>query len=348
MTLHLEGGLARGTLAIDMDLAVGRETVALVGPNGAGKSTTLKLIAGLLRLDRGSLRCDDDVWDDGAGRFTVSEDRRVAWLPQDPLLFPHLDVLSNVAFGPRSRGASRTDASQLAAAMLERLDLGRFAARKPETLSGGEARKVAIARALVTRPRVLLLDEPFAGIDVSAAVDLRKELASCFSDFDGPVILVTHAAVDAFMLADRIAVVECGRRVQIGTAEALGAAPATRYVADLVGLNFLRGRVHDGLLTLDDGGTLVVAHPVEGPVTATIHPRAVSLHLSRPDGSPRNVWSTTVTSVEPSPGSARVRVEGPIPLVAEITHATVRTLSLRPGSAVFVAVKATEITLTPV
>ena len=122
MTLHLEGGLARGTLAIDMDLAVGRETVALVGPNGAGKSTTLKLIAGLLRLDRGSLRCDDDDWDDGAGRFTVSEDRRVAWLPQDPLLFPHLDVLSNVAFGPRSRGASRTDASQLAAAMLERLD----------------------------------------------------------------------------------------------------------------------------------------------------------------------------------------------------------------------------------
>jgi len=346
--LRLVGGLSRGSLAVDMELDVGRETVAVVGPNGAGKSTTLKLIAGLLKLDRGSLRYDDDVWDDGADRFTASEDRRVAWLPQEPLLFPHLDVLSNVAFGPRSRGASRTDASHLAAAMLERLDLGRFAARKPGTLSGGEARKVAIARALVTRPRVLLLDEPFAGIDVSAAADLRKELASCFAAFDGPAILVTHAAVDAFMLADRIAVIEGGRRVQIGTAQALGAAPATRYVADLVGLNFLRGVANDGVLSLDGGGTLVVAHPMEGPVTATVHPRAVSLHRTRPDGSPRNVWSATVASVEPSPGSARVRVAGPIPLVAEITDASVRTLGLRAGVEVFVAVKATEITLTSV
>jgi molybdate transport system ATP-binding protein len=174
--------------------------------------------------------------------------------------------------------------------MLDRLNVAALRDRKPVALSGGEARRVALARALVLRPRVLLLDEPFAGVDASAAIALRQELARSLDAFDGTTLLVTHDAVDAFMLADRIAVLEAGRCVQIGTANALGAAPASRYVADLVGLNFLRGNVRDGLLTLDDGATLVVAHPVEGPVTATIHPRALSLHRSRPDGSPRNVW----------------------------------------------------------
>ena len=145
------------------------------------------------------------------------------------------------------------------------------------------------------------------------------------------------------MLADRIAVLEQGRVVQVGTAAAIGSQPRSPYVADLVGLNFLRGSVHDSVFTLAGGGTLVVATTHEGPAVATVHPRAIALFRERPSGSPRNVWMAEVTGVEVALAGRRVRLAGPLPLVAEITAAAVAELGLRPGAPVWIALKATEV-----
>ncbi|WP_156747189.1 ATP-binding cassette domain-containing protein, partial [Mycobacterium sp. E2462] len=161
------------------------EVLAVLGPNGAGKSTALHVVAGLIRPDRGLVRLGDRVLTDtNAGVHVATHDRRVGLLLQDPLLFPHLSVAANVAFGPRSRrgwfrrARARARASSQAAALrwLKEVDAEQFAGRRPRQLSGGQAQRVAIARALAAEPDVLLLDEPLAGLDVAAAAAIRAVL----------------------------------------------------------------------------------------------------------------------------------------------------------------------------
>jgi molybdate transport system ATP-binding protein len=340
VSLVLRGAFARGPLALDLDLAIAPgETLALVGPNGAGKSSCVQLLAGLLRLQRGELRLHDAVLDaPAAGVFVPPEARGIGWLPQDGLLFPHLSVRDNVAYGRRARGDAAPVARAAADAALARVGLAGFGDRRPQQVSGGEAQRVALARALASEPRVLLLDEP-----LSARVALRHELQRALATFAGPRLLVTHDPLDAFALADRIAVVEQGRIVQAGTAAAIGASPRSRFVADLVGLNFLRGHAHDGVFTAGSGGRLVVASPIEGPAFATVHPRALALFTSRPSGSPRNVWQATVAAVEATPSGRRVRFDGELPLVAEVTAAAVAELGIAVGRPLWLALKATEV-----
>jgi molybdate transport system ATP-binding protein len=345
MKLSLHGTLQRGTFAanVQLDVAAG-ETLALVGPNGAGKSSCVQAMAGLLPLAVGELRLGDDLLDaPAAGRFVVPEQRHVGYLPQEPMLFPHRSVRDNVAFGLRARGVAAAEARSKAEAWLARVGLGEHGDRKPRQLSGGEAQRVALARALATEPRYLLLDEPLAAVDASARLQLRQLLLQHLAAFAGPRVVVTHDPVDAFVLGDRIAVLERGAVVQVGTAAELGRAPRTQYVADLVGLNFLRGSVHDSVFTRQGGGTLVVATTHEGPAIATVHPRAIALFRDRPSGSPRNVWQAEVAGIEVALAGRRVRLEGALPLVAEVTAAAVDELGLRPGALVWIALKATEV-----
>lgn len=345
MNVSLQGELRRGELAIavDLDVAAG-ETLALVGPNGAGKSTCLQLLAGLLRLQRGRLACGGEVWDEPAtGAWVPPEARRVGWLPQEPLLLPGRTVQANVEYGLRARGVPAALRRARVAASLELVGVAQLAGRRSHELSGGQAQRVALARALATEPRLLLLDEPLAAVDASARLVLRQELQRRLVAFPGPRLLVTHDVVDAFVLADRIAVLEAGRIVQVGTAAAIGSQPRSRYVADLVGLNFLRGTVSDSVFVGAAGGRLVVATTVEGPAIATVHPRAIALFRERPKGSPRNVWQAPVEGIEPVPTGRRVRLGGDVPLVAEITAAAVAELGLTAGATVWIALKATEV-----
>ena len=345
MNLALHGELTRGAAALrfDLDVAAG-ETLALVGPNGAGKSTCVQLLAGLLPLASGTLQLGAQVFDaPAAGTFVLPEARAVGYLPQQPLLFPHLSVRDNIAYGLRARGTAATTARQRAGEWLERVGLGGFAARRPVELSGGEAQRVALARALATEPRLLLLDEPLAAIDASGRLALRQELQRHLATFAGPRLVVTHDAQDAFVLGDRIAVLEGGRIVQVGTSTEIVGQPRTPYVADLIGLNFLRGTVHESVFQLDGGAQLVVASTVEGPAIATVHPRALSLFAERPSGSPRNVWMATVAAIDPTLVGRRVRLAGPLPLVAEVTAAAVAELRIGVGSRVWVSLKATEV-----
>jgi molybdate transport system ATP-binding protein len=289
---------------------------ALLGPNGAGKSTVLRAIAD-------------------------AETRRVGLMFQDHLLFPHMTALDNVAFGPRSRDVGR--------AWLERVGLSAFAGAKPRTLSGGQAQLVALARTLAADPDILLLDEPLAALDAATRVVVRRDLHKFLSEFAGPTVLVTHDPVDAYVLADRVVVIENGRVTQEGSLDEITARPASRYVAEMVGTNLLRGVV-DGLRLTVEGGlvALTIAEEFDGAVLATIAPEAVTLHRDvTVGGSARNQWLTRVAHVDAIGPRARVQLEGPLPLVVEVTTAAVEELGLAAGVEVWASVKATEITTYP-
>lgn len=337
-----------GTLTLDASVdADDGETVAILGPNGAGKSTLLRALAGLLPIDAGRIELDGVILDDGDRAFVPAERRPIGMVFQDHLLFPHLSVLDNVAFGLRSRGRSKATARAIAAEVLGHAGIGALETARPSALSGGQAQRVALERALVTEPLLLLLDEPLAALDPQARGAVRRALRSRLAAFPGVRLLVTHDPLDAAVLADRLVILEAGRVTQTGTFAEVSARPRTAYAADLVGVNRLQGVLDDDGLRLPSGAVLVVPHDAPGPAGAVIHPRAVALHRERPTGSPRNVVPGTVASIEEFDNRVRVRLDGPIPLVAEITPAARDELGLEDGAAVWAAVKATEVTILP-
>ena len=291
------------------------QVVAVIGPNGAGKSTLLRAIAGLIAAD-GDVRVDGRSW----ATLPVRE-RAVGMAFQDQLLFPHLSALENVAFGPRSAGAPRADARRTAQEWLDRFGIGDLAPRKPRELSGGQAQRVSIARALATGPRLLLLDEPFAGLDVGVAASLRVELGRHLASYDGVTLLVTHDAIDALTLADVVWVLDDGRLVQVGPVHEVAAQPLTRHVARLVGLNVVR----DGDRLLSFSPSIVTVSPVE------------------PAGSARHRWPGTVTSLAPHGDAVRLLVSGEHELLADVTPAAVAELELVPGRPVWLSVKETAV-----
>ena len=343
----------RGDFSLDVSIAApASTTVAILGPNGAGKSTFLRTIAGLAPIDGGRIEIDGSVVDDAsAAIFVPAERRRVALVFQQYLLFPHLSALDNVAFGLRARRVGRADARRRAQEALDAVGLAPLARRRPHELSGGEAQRVALARALVTDPEVLLLDEPLAALDVSTRASVRRDLARRLDDHRGARLVVTHDPVEAAALANDVVVIEGGRVVQRGTPAELAARPRSRYVADLVGVNFLTGTARRGVIDVDDDGTnvatVVAADAVDGEVVVAIHPRSVVVHLTRPEGTARNVWQGRVASIDPEGDRVRVVVDGPLRLVAEVTPAAVAALALSTGAAVWVSVKATEVTVFP-
>jgi len=338
-----------GALELAVDLSVGEEIVAILGPNGAGKTTLLRILAGLEPIDDGHVTVDDTVWDDPARKaFVTPEKRPVGMVFQDYLLFPFLTARENVAFPLRSRGVAKRDARARADAWLARVDLADRGDVRPRELSGGQAQRVALARALVSEPRLLLLDEPLAALDAGARIEIRRELRKHLADAPGARLIVTHDAVDASVLADRVVVLEGGRVAQEGTMAEIALHPRSEYVADLVGLNFFRGTARDGTVTLDDGGVIVVAdHAVAGPVYVAFHPRAVTLSLRAPEGSVRNRWSGAVADIDTHADRVRVGVHGPVPLAAEVTPEAARELQLEPGRLVVASVKATEVRVYP-
>jgi molybdate transport system ATP-binding protein len=347
LTAKLILGLGRLDLDVQLEVA-GGQVVALLGPNGAGKSTVLRALAGLLPLSGGQVVLDGQVLEDPTRRIRVPTERRpVGMVFQDYLLFPHLSALENVAFGLRARGRGRAQSRELATAWLDRLGLGGLGSGRPGTLSGGQQQRVALARALATDPRMLLLDEPLAALDVSTRAEVRRDLRRHLRDFPGVNLVVTHDPLEALALADRLVVIEQGRILQSGSATEVTDRPRSRYVADLVGVNLLRGRARQGVVELEIGGRLVTAGTAEGEVFAVVAPRSVSLWRSQPDGSPRNVWRGRATGVDLQGDRVRVRVEGRPSLVAEVTPAAMVDLGLAEGTEIWVSVKATEVTVYP-
>lgn len=349
MSLDAHLVVTLGSLELDVTIhAEPGDVVAVLGPNGAGKSTAFRALAGLRPLDGGHVRLDGTTLDEPAtDTFVPPERRPIGVVFQDYLLFPNLTALENVAFGLRARGTPKATARASARTWLERVGLADHVDHRPAALSGGQAQRVALARAMATEPRLLLLDEPLAALDAGTRGTVRRDLRRHLATFPGIRLLVTHDPVDAYALADRVMIVEHGRVVQQGTLADVTAQPRSRYIAELVGVNLLTGEGRDGHLVTANGGQVQPADPVSGPAFAVIEPRAVALYRTPPDGSPRNVWACTVADIDRHADRIRVRLDGPVPLVAEITTSALDALALRPGDAVWASVKATEITTYP-
>jgi molybdate transport system ATP-binding protein len=349
MSLQARVELTLGRLRLDVELAVASgELVVLLGPNGAGKTTLLRALAGLVALDHGRVVLDGQVLDDpAAGAHLATERRPIGFVFQDYLLFPHLSALENVAFGLRARGVPRAEARRRAAAWLDRVGLAGHAGSRPGALSGGQAQRVALARAMVSDPRLLLLDEPLAALDAATRAEVRRDLRRHLASFDGTRLLVTHDPLEAVALADRLVVLEGGRVTQTGTPQQVSARPRSRYVAELVGVNLFRGHAAGGVVRLAGGATLVAAGDHHGEVFAAVHPHAVALHRRAPEGTPRNVWAGTADTLDIVGDRVRVRVAGPVPIVAEVTPAAAAELRLADGGPVWASVKATEVAVYP-
>ncbi|WP_243059217.1 sulfate/molybdate ABC transporter ATP-binding protein [Nocardioides sp. SR21] len=336
MSLQLTATVDERGVEVDLEIGEG-ETLAILGPNGAGKSTVLAVAAGLLRPDRGRVVLEGRELT-GPGTWVPPHDRRVALLAQEPLLFPHLGVLDNVAFGPRSNGASRRTSHEAARRWLGEVDAADLADRRPRQLSGGQGQRVAVARALAAEPRLLLLDEPLSALDVAVLPALRQTLKRVLAG--RTTVLVTHDVLDALLLADRVVVMEDGRVAEAGpTAEVLE-RPRSAFAARIAGLNMVAGTWRDGAVEGIRGIASEPA-PAEGdPVVAVFRPSAVSVFTSSPGGSPRNALAVTVTDLEPRGDQVRVRAGH---LAADLTVQAAAELDLVPGARVVFAVKASEV-----
>lgn len=344
LTAAITGTVRRGSVVVRPEVEVRAGTVvALLGPNGSGKTTTLRVLAGLLPLESGEVRIGERLVDDGNSVFVPARDRGVGMVFQDHLLFPHLNVLDNVAFGVRRDRAK-------ARAELARWSIGDLANRRTRELSGGQAQRVAVARALAAAPQLLLLDEPFASLDASSRIEMRAALRHRLAAYDAPVVLATHDPVDAFVLADRFVVMSDGAVVQSGAPSEVAQRPRTDFVATFVGLNVLRGQATaaDTGCTVTAGRFKVMsAHRGNGDVFAAFSPSAVTLHRSKPEASARNLWTLRVESLEPLGDAVRVRLAGPAGLIADVTRGAVSALELSIGTEVWATVKAMEVEVYP-
>ena len=349
MGVQLTGTLARGGFRADLAVEVtDGEVLGVLGPNGAGKSTLLRTLAGLLPLDTGALRLGEQVLDDPArGIFLQPEERPVGMVFQDYRLFPHLDVLDNVAFAGRCRGLSRRASRDAATAWVERLGLAELTHRRPHMVSGGQAQRVALARALAREPELLLLDEPLAALDTRTRLEVRTELRRHLADFPGPTVLVTHDPLEAMVMTDRLLVLEGGRVVQDAVPADVARRPATPFVARLVGINLYAGELDpaSSRVHLDGGGTLVAASEpgTAGRVLVGLRPSAITLHVTRPDrASTRNAWPGQVTGLELLGDRVRVQVAGEPSALVDVTPGAVAELRIEPGLPVWLTAKATE------
>jgi molybdate transport system ATP-binding protein len=325
-------------------------TVAVMGPNGAGKSTLMNLLAGLLRPVDGSI-CVGRRELLGSRTFVPPHRRDVSMLSQQGLLFPHLTVRQNVAFGPAARRLPRAEVKNRTDKWLDAVDATDLADRKPAQLSGGQSQRVSLARALAAEPALLLLDEPFSALDVDVVHRIRTMLRGILADRARTTLMVTHDVADAVTLADSAIILADGRIAARGPVRELLASPVNQFSAQLAGLNLVAGRWNGEVL---ETGRFAIAGLVDeptaagSPVMAAFSPRAVAVYRQAPSGSPRNVVKAVVAQLVPHGDLARVdtRVDD-IMITATITWPAVADLGLAADDEVYLVVKASEVTLYP-
>jgi tungstate transport system ATP-binding protein len=341
------------TLTID-DLQVQRgEILAVIGPNGSGKSTLLLVLNHLLQPESGKiLYCSRPL----AAEDELAYRRKMALVLQDPLLFD-ATVFDNVAMGLRFRGLPRNEIKQRVEDWLSRLGVSHLAGRRARKLSGGEAQRINLARALVLQPEVLLLDEPFSALDTPTRAQLLEDFHTLLTVLSLTTVFITHSLDEALYLGDRVAVLLGGRLRQCGPPEEVFSAPADREVAAFVGVEtVISGRVtssQDGLLEVEVPGyklQVVGEAPPGRQVLVCLRPEDITLQLQdergRGTSSARNHLEGKVVRCVPQGGAlVRVVVDCGFPVVALVTRLSAQELGLEPGAPVTASFKASAIHL---
>ena len=356
-------------VVVDLEVEVGR-TTAIVGPNGSGKSTVCSVVAGLLDAENGQVVLGGRVLD-GPGGFVRAGRRRVALLSQEPGVFTHMSVLGNVVFALRCQGVDRAEATRRARAELAAVGADHLASRPGGALSGGQAARVALARALATGPRLLVLDEPMAALDVTARQEMRRLVARRCAEEGLTLLLVTHDVLDLTALAEDVVVLDRGRVVEQGPTARVLSAPRSDFVAHLTGTAVLTGVV-DGDAEAPGlrlpSGQVIHGRPREdstdghvgepghrddrnevprpgAPGIALVPPDAVALYRQAPHGSPRNVLTGRVTGLERSGAlvSVRLELEEGQRLSAAVTAGAVAELGIAEGRQVCCVIKAVQV-----
>ena len=334
--LELNGSLDLEHFTLKVKLEIKKnETVCLLGPNGSGKSTILKLIGGLNKLTAGDLRINTKVIDSGK-TFIHSRFRNVGWVPQNQMLFDHLTVKQNIEFSPNS---SKKEVSKL----IELFDLQHIQNKKAGNCSGGESQRVAISRAIASKPQVLLLDEPSTGLDEESKQIIYQYLKT---QKGVATLLVTHDPVEAASLSQRLIILEKGEITQVGTPDEIKTSPATPYSASLVGLNFVPALANGLVAVTDKGVELILSESIQGQVNIVIPPKSIALYKEKPVGSPRNVLMAKILEIHHFGENVRINLDGQLNFIAEITNNAFEVLDLYKGDEVWAAFKATELITT--
>lgn len=350
--LRVEGKVVERGWDVSIEVGAG-EVLAVMGHNGAGKSTLAEVLSGSLALDSGTVQIGN-LTADAAGAFIPPRGRGVAMVSQNPRIFEHMTVLANVAFPLVCRGFPRAQARRLARGQLRKVGCERLAARRGGQLSGGQAARVALARALVFSPRLLILDEPTAALDVEASSRVGAILVDRLKSDGTTTVLVTHDVAEAVELGTRMIVLERGRVVEDGSPAEVLARPVSAFGASLAGLNAVAGVLRidgDGLPSIDvGGGQELTAAEASGiaagqPVTFMFASEAVALSSGKVVGSARSSLPATVERVSTAGGLVTVRLRFPngTPFNARITPAALAELALAPGDEAVATVKATQV-----
>ena len=354
-TLQASYRLARQGFALDVALTLPmRGITGLFGDSGAGKTTLLRCLAGLEEADDARLVVGDETWHDSASDYNrAAHERKVGYVFQEPRLFSHLDVRSNLEYGLRRAGQDpqRFDFDKI----VELLGLGSLLARAPRELSGGEAQRVAIGRALLSNPRLVLMDEPLASLDAARKAEILPFLDRMHVELSIPIIYVSHNLDEVCRLCDHLVVIEDGRIDAVGDLQSILVAADTRQLSgDEAGV-LIVGQVADYDAAFDltrvtfAGGELLVSGQ-HGQVGATLRLRVrandVSLCRERPQQTTiLNVLQATIETLsEPQGASQLLRLDvGGSKLLARVTRRSCDELHLQPGDAVYAQIKAVAV-----
>jgi molybdate transport system ATP-binding protein len=354
---HFTRQFAAGPLIAADNLRIGCERAAvtvLFGESGSGKTTVLRCLAGLERPDTGNIRFGDEIWFDREQPICLSpQQREIGYLSQDYALFPHLTVEHNIAYGLRT--VSATERSVRVSDIIKMLGLEGLERRFPRQLSGGQQQRIALARAVVRRPKLLLLDEPLSALDSPTRLRLRGELRRWLAQFGVPSIVVTHDRLEALALGDQLIVLHQGRIAQTGTVQEVFSRPASLAVADILTVEtILQGRIvkaANDLVTVAVGSILLTAVEQDLPAnTADVHvciraENVILLKGADAPSSPRNHLPATVRSLIREGPLMRVELNCGFALAALLTRQACEEMDLKPGDALTALVKAPHIHL---
>lgn len=322
------------------------EYFMVLGPTGAGKTILLETIAGIYRADSGRIYLDEqDITD------IPPRERNIGMVYQDYTLFPFLTVEDNIGFGLKSRKVSKREIKRRVDELANLMAVFHLLHRYPGTLSGGEQQRIAIARALIMEPKVLLLDEPLSALDTQTAERLRQELKNVHSIMNTAIIHVTHSFEEAFLLGSRMAVMDKGEIVQVGTPNEVFRKPESEFAAEFLGVgNLFQGesRVDNDIASIDVGGINIVSATLKpGSVHVSIRPEDILVSTKQIVSSARNSFKGKITTIVDAGTILRIAVDIgigiDIPFIVAITKQSFDEMNLKTGGEVYITFKASAV-----